>query len=605
MAGDNLFVAVSAFEPDAAERTYYLGTASNVSWVDDIDGPGSFSFALPVEDAGDLAIGWHIQFSLGTQSDDYVFGGFVEKLELQEVGAANAGTNRVYVITGRGWNSLLDQAIIYEAAGSPGSVRSVTAQNAGEVFDTLVSEAITRGAIDTLGLDFTTTLDSNGDAYAEDLTLDLRVGDSLGDVAGQVRELAADVWVTATGPWGWDLHLANERGTDRTTGTNPMVLRAGYHLGEFVEVSEAPIKNAILVGYGPNGATFTTKTDATSIATYGRQEGFLSLTNTEDTTQVDLAADQLLAQMKDPARSVTVAMNSLDLVPYLDFELGDRVLIADTTGDQVAYRLRAITVTVGTTGQPVFVPEFGTVRADLDRRLARALARIERGDLTSESVVATNPSDYSYTGGSSGAGTSLGKMAGGYLYGTEHYNNTFTNSFSHGIGYAVPMTVWQTSVIDAIILHVRDGSSGDANAYRARIGIYSETNGEPKDKVCETAEFNYGNGTYASPSLATLTLSPNITLTAGRYWIVFRRYNTTNAANPANPRWRGTVGTRGPMKDTLVLSGAPGVDSPASSSWELTGTGFGANSTTLPATMGFANLANLSSWMPEIWLRGV
>jgi hypothetical protein len=379
-----------------------LGTAFGVRWLDDIDDAGSFSFSLPLEDLGTLGVGSVVRFALGDTSDAWVFAGTVETVTIEKTGAAAGGTARVAEISGRGLRARLADAVVYpEIAGE--TVRTYTTRTPGYILDDLIDEAQARGALTGFTMGFSPTVDSDGDAYPDTLTIDVRSGSTLTEIVGTLEELAVDVWVTPE----LVIEMVPERGTDRTTGANPLVFRAGLSVSELSAVSAGPISNAVLIASGADGSTFTTETNAGSISTFGRRETFLALSNTTDETVIDLATEGLLDKLSGAAESRTVSLDENGPTPYADFYVGDRVFLADTDGTRAEFRIRAITVTQDQSGRLTFVPELGDVRADLDRRLARLLLRAERNNAAGESGIGYEPIDIDPGGGAIGGGAEV------------------------------------------------------------------------------------------------------------------------------------------------------------------------------------------------------
>lgn len=381
-----MLLSVTLFNLSGSTAQRQLGTASGIRWVDDIDNAGSFQFSLPLEDATGVQVGSVIKFALGDKSDDWVFAGTVEDIKVEKTGEQTGGVARIAQITGRGLRARLEDAVVYPTGTE--QIREFTGQTAGAIFKTLFDEAQARGALSGFTLGFTPTLDSEGAAYSTTLTLDVSVGDTLSEVADQHQELAVDVWVTPERV----INYANARGVNRTTGGGAVVLRAGQSVSEILADQKGPITNTVLISYGASGNTFLTTQNASSATTYGRREAFLSLANTSDTAVITLSSTKLLDSTSAPSDSRTIQLADNGPTPYVDFQLGDTVKLSDIDGTQQNFRVRSITVTEDESGRITFVPELGTTRADLDRRLARALNKVERGDLGGESVVATPPS---------------------------------------------------------------------------------------------------------------------------------------------------------------------------------------------------------------------
>ena len=362
-----------------------LGYATGVRWLDELDAEGSFSFSVPVEEAGDLEVGSIVKFALGNSSSEYVFAGVVETVKLEKAGATTGGVSRVYDVSGRGIQARLEDAVVYPSGVA--TTRTFTSASAGAILRTLVLEAQARGALVGFTLSFTASVDSNGDAYTDTLNIEEQVGATIAQVASSLQELICDVWVDPD----LTLNVVNHRGDDLTVGINPVTLRVGGSVSELSEELAGPIRNTVLIASGTNGETFTTRTNAGSVSTYGRRETFVSLANTSDSAVVTLAGDQVLNTSATPADGVTVQLDPTGPEAYLDFAIGDLVYLVDGTGTKTSYRVRSLTVTQDDAGLLSFVPELGTARADLDKRLKRVLERVERGNASGDTDIGYAP----------------------------------------------------------------------------------------------------------------------------------------------------------------------------------------------------------------------
>jgi hypothetical protein len=376
-----LIVSATVYEADGTTVVQRLDTASGLQWLDELNDVGSFSFTVPAEDSTQLAIGHIVKVALGDRSDDYVFAGVIETLKVEQSGVGE-GVARVREVAGRGVRALLENAVVYNSGDD--NRRPFTSVSAGQIMKTLFDEAQARGALAELNIDFSNSLDSNGDAYAETLTVDESVGSSLLNVAARHQELAVDVRVTPN----LVLKYVNERGSDLTTGANPVVFRVGWNVGELLEERTGPVHNAVLLSSGA-ASPFSTESDATSISTYGRRETFLSLSSTEDGALVTLAGQNLLDEVKNPGDGITIQVNDVGPIAYLDYNIGDTVVVVDAAGARKNLRVQSIAVSVDESGRPTFVPELGRVRADLTKRLAALLARVERASGGTTSAIST------------------------------------------------------------------------------------------------------------------------------------------------------------------------------------------------------------------------
>lgn len=400
-------VSGTLFTSDGVTAVQSLAMASNIQWLDSINETGSFSFSITVEDAPSLAVGQIVKFALGASSSDYVWAGVVESISLNQVGSGSDGVARTYQVSGRGVRALLEGAVVYNVGAS--ATRTFTSVKAGAIMKGLIDAAQGRGALTSLTYDFTNTHDSNGDAFTETLTLDEPVGTTLLSVAAKHQELAVDVWVDPN----LVVKYVNTRGEDLTIGNDPntaVVLRVGQNVGEVTKQISGPVRNTILVALGTAGTDFATQQNGASVSTYGRQETFLSLSNTTDATVRQLSTTHIFNASANPTDGLTAQVLDTGALPYIDFEVGDTIDFVDLEGTRTAYRVRSVSVSVDDSGRVSFVPELGTTRPDLTRRLALALSRVESNNSGSESEFASGS-------GTSGLGGTGGESAAEFVYG--------------------------------------------------------------------------------------------------------------------------------------------------------------------------------------------
>lgn len=389
-------VSATLFQQDAQTPVQSLAAASNIQWLDELADTGSFSFRIPVEYLPNIEIGWIVKFGIGPTSADYVWAGIVETIKINQIGSGNDGINREYEISGRGVRAILEDAIVYNVGGQ--SSRTFTSVTAGEIMKTFIDEAQLRLALDYLQYDFDNTDDSNGDPFTETISISESVGTSLLAVTSKLQELAIDAWVDPD----LVLHYVNYRGVDKSNGGyiyggNGVVFRVGHNVGELSQQITGPIKNNVLVASGTAGTMFGETINAASQAIYGRKEIYLPITSTEDGTVISLAAQNLLDATANPADGTTIQVADNGPLPYIDFEVGDTVGLVKLDGTKESYRVRSISISVDESGNFFFVPELGSARPDLTKRLNAILNRLER-------VNAGGESDFSTSGGLSGFG---------------------------------------------------------------------------------------------------------------------------------------------------------------------------------------------------------
>lgn len=323
--------------------------------------------------------------------------GFVIERKRAAVVTADEDAGRWLTVSGRGVLALLESALVYPLSiGFPQQLEVHSWQSgAGEIMGDLVDEAQARGALAGVSRTFTGTHDSDGDPFDVWLDVAERAGTDMLTVARRHAELAVDVHMTP----GLELRYLNRRGVDRTTDPGAVLLRPGRDLAELSFEGEGLIKNALLVedarpdgqGVGNGDFRFTEEIGGfhipedppeTSVARFGRKEGYLQLGNVTDPTQAAESSARVILAREFPVESIQVEIaEGAGPQPYVDFDLGDTVLAPDSRGQLTEQRVMAITVREdddGKVGQSVEL----TARAiDDDARIARWLKVATEGSL--------------------------------------------------------------------------------------------------------------------------------------------------------------------------------------------------------------------------------
>lgn len=357
------FLSATVYDKTGLNRIAQLSFSIDKQFVDELNGDGSFSLTIPVEESNVIDIGRIVKFSYGNTSDDFVFAGIIEKISRTQT-----DTQDVLKISGRGVRSLLESAIIYT------SDRQYVNRTVGYIMDELVDEAQARGALSGMSMTFSSTLDSSGASFGanQTVTVDEKIGTNLAEVANRHQDMAVDVWVAPN----MSINYYIERGTNRTTGANPLVFRIGESVISYEKTIEGPVKNAAVSVWGDDNTAIGI-TRGSSISTYGRYETFLSLNNVKDATSANLITNRTLDITDDPNYGATIELAEEGPQPYLDFGVGDWVVVADQNGSRENFRVRAITMSEQDVGAIRVVPELGTARAALEERLRRMIARQE------------------------------------------------------------------------------------------------------------------------------------------------------------------------------------------------------------------------------------
>jgi len=386
------FLTAVLFDASGTTQVAQLAFSFNKRFVDELRGEGSFSLTVPWEEGGNITLGKIIKFSYGESSDDYVFAGVVENIK-----RTHTDTDNVYEISGRGVRSILESAIIFD------SDKSYTSKTVGYIMAELFDAAKVRGALDGLTRTFTDTLDSGSQSFTanETLTIDEKFGSNLGEVANRHAELAVDVWVKPD----MTVNYYIERGTDTTESANPTVLRVGESVVSYEKTTEGPVKNVALASYGQSSTV--TATSAGSISEYGRQETYLSLSNIPDATTAGLAVSKTLDNLDEPSVGATVELTDDGPVPYIDFQIGDWLYVTDELGNRDKFRVRSVSLAEEANGGVRIIPELGNVKAALEERLRRLIARQEAKTASGAADASAASVDLNGVGIVEGGGTAV------------------------------------------------------------------------------------------------------------------------------------------------------------------------------------------------------
>lgn len=263
-------------------------------------------------------------------------GFFVENITKNQAGEAeNAG--RVLKLTGRGPLALLEDAIVWDD-GTSATKREFATMPKAEVLITLIDEAQARGGLQLVTYDFTTLLDSDGNSWDDEVSLEFPVGKSLLDVSRELASLGFEFDINPDGSGGFVLSAyKNGIGTDKSS---TVIFRIGMNCTE-VGSAEAggKIKNVVRVKYKEG---FTTAKDAASIAARRRRE---TLFQAEYASNAQVALDfgqAELENVKTPEYSRTIiATDAVSPRLFEDYGIGDTIMLDDGE-TETPYRIRGL-----------------------------------------------------------------------------------------------------------------------------------------------------------------------------------------------------------------------------------------------------------------------
>jgi hypothetical protein len=242
--------------------------------------------------------------------------------------------------TWKGQSSLiaLDYARVYPASfpsmDTPGE--QCLTESAGAALDRLLGKAQTRGWMPTLANDFSSALDSSGQAWGATTAEFLEAGQTYYDVVTKwaSRKFAVAKMAGQT----LQLFAYGHHGDDLS---NEVILRRGYELNEGpVSRSTRDLASVMLATTETDAVE---RSDASSLSTYGRREGYLSQSQVADMPTLLSIADGTLALTAKQRESFTYGLTlaSSRALPFVHYARGD-VLTLRVRGAEYQKRLRSL-----------------------------------------------------------------------------------------------------------------------------------------------------------------------------------------------------------------------------------------------------------------------
>jgi hypothetical protein len=220
----------------------------------------------------------------------------------------------------------------------------------------LIEEAATRGVYRLSGITFgyNITAPTSG-AWTTEADLTLKVGSTLLTVLDDMVDLGHDFYLH---PTTLELDAWETRGTDRSA---TVLLDTGHNLARFTSTVERPIKTVAVVRTkdGWLRAADNTLRDAN-----GWRETFLEYGNTASEDAARRNAQRVLrrtGKTQVVASGVEVAVVT-GAVPYVNFDVGDLVSIANPAGSGLPAKARILSIALKEEGGGVsFQPELEVI----------------------------------------------------------------------------------------------------------------------------------------------------------------------------------------------------------------------------------------------------
>lgn len=249
---------------------------------------------------------------------------------------------RSYTCPGYAWQ--FKKAVLYPTGAMVDGKRQFNAVPVGAVLRTLINEAKARGGLAGMTAGFTSSADSNGQAWAATLTLALEPGVDLLTLLLNLSDQGVIDWRMR----GRALEVFNEgtvMAVNRSSGPTLVDLRLGR------DVDQAPddatledVSTAILIA-GENGFTHEV-TNPSAAAPWGRWETYQQQGGVSDAGTATALGQTALGRASGERVQITrsVVFGAARWLPWADYALGNQVLAPGDGGVMAPLRIRQITL---------------------------------------------------------------------------------------------------------------------------------------------------------------------------------------------------------------------------------------------------------------------
>jgi hypothetical protein len=314
----------------------------------------------------------------------------IEQMEGND--ADDQADSAVWTFTCRTMLGMLDRAVVYPAlwpTSSEPARQDYQASTPGKILGDLITKAHNRGSLSWLNYDFSDTLDSAGQPWANSIDIGWDANTKYTDVVQNLVdnlfvEVAMDArTLRAFNPGGL--------GSDKTTGPNPLRFIRGRDMKESPrKVSTRELGTVVLVA-GKNN-NYVERVDSTAVSVWGRREIGHSANNVETTGILSIIGDALLSGTTVPRLEVTHGLHfetEVNPKPTIDFDLGDWAL-SDVGRGLERYRIRQWVVSIDNDGS---VTGSVTLNQLIDEQIAKLNKRIDALNNGTTETGASQPED--------------------------------------------------------------------------------------------------------------------------------------------------------------------------------------------------------------------
>jgi hypothetical protein len=260
------------------------------------------------------------------------------------------------------------------------------------VLITLINEAIARGSLPAgFNVGFSATQDSYGEGWPTLGVFTVRVGDTIWNVLTQLQDLGYEFVMRAAG-------LTLDAFASRRGGISSAGLELSVNLQAVTRDKRPPQPNTLICTYS-NGQFVST--DLTQVALYGIIEAAFSIADARDLASAQAIARAQLELFAARTESVSVSAIYAGDSPYLNYQVGDNIVLYKNSFGAESLRLKTLDVSEDSNGFVGLSFELDSASEQDADRIAAMLQRGVPGALAGLSKVAT-PSRWLADGGTSG-----------------------------------------------------------------------------------------------------------------------------------------------------------------------------------------------------------
>lgn len=304
----------------------------------------------------------------------------IESTEGNEADEAEDGA--IWTFTARTMLGLLDRAVVYPEAWPVTNppLHDFVNTNVGNALHTLLTRAQSRGALNGLTWDFTTTNDSSGWIWTDN-TLDLSY--DAGMKYSDVLENMVDSGLVEIRMEGRMLkaYRPGTLGTDRSTGANPLRFTKARDLKEAPRKTSTRELATVALIAGDANLYGERVSDLGTLFAWGRRETSYSQQNIKTSAMITTVGNWLLDTVNRPLHELTHSLfldNDDNPTPVIDFTTGDWGL-SDVGKGWESYRIRQWTIGVENDGTVTGSVVLNDLIDERIERLNRKLAALTNG----------------------------------------------------------------------------------------------------------------------------------------------------------------------------------------------------------------------------------